>query len=148
MSINKVILIGNVGKDPEVRYLDNGGVVANFSIATTEKGYTTSNGAQVPSRTEWHNVVLWKGLAEIAEKYIHKGSKIFIEGKIRTRSYDDQHGVVRHVTEIWGSNIELLDKKVDSTSKFSSNESNTTTNSIQKTIVDHPIESDEDDLPF
>ena len=111
MSVNKVILIGNVGKEPEVRYYDNGGAVANFSLATTERGYTAANGTQVPDRTEWHNIVLWRGLAEIAEKYIHKGSKIYIEGKIRTRSYDDQQGIKRYVTEVWGDNLELLDRK-------------------------------------
>ena len=111
MSVNKVLLIGNVGKDPEVRYFDNGGAVANFSLATTERGYTAANGTQVPDRTEWHNVVLWRGLAEIAEKYVRKGSKIFVEGKIRTRSYDDAAGNKRYVTEIWGDNMELLDRK-------------------------------------
>jgi single-strand DNA-binding protein len=114
MSINKVLLIGNVGKDPEVKYYENGGVVANFSVATTERGYTAANGTQVPDRTEWHNVVLWRGLAEIAEKYVRKGSKIFIEGKIRTRSYDDQQGNKRYVTEVWGDTLELLDRRPDS----------------------------------
>jgi single-strand DNA-binding protein len=114
MSVNKVLLIGNVGKDPEVKYYDTGVAVANFSLATTDRGYTAANGTQVPDRTEWHNIVLWRGLAEIAEKYIHKGSKIYLEGKIRTRSYDDQQGVKRYVTEIWGDNLELLDRKPDS----------------------------------
>ena len=114
MSVNKVILIGNVGKEPEVKYYDNGVSVANFSVATTERGYKAANGTQVPDRTEWHNIVLWRGLAEIAEKYIHKGSKIYVEGKIRTRTYDDQQGVKRYVTEVWGDNLELLDRKPDS----------------------------------
>jgi len=114
MSVNKIILIGHVGKEPEVRYYDNGGAVANFSLATTEKGYTAANGTQIPDRTEWHNIVLWRGLAEVAEKYVHKGSKIFIEGKIRTRSYDDQQGIKRYVTEVWGDSMELLDRKPDS----------------------------------
>ncbi|MDR2843073.1 MAG: single-stranded DNA-binding protein [Candidatus Symbiothrix sp.] len=113
MSVNKIILIGNVGKDPDVKYYENGGAVANFSLATTDRAYTTASGAQVPERTEWHNIVLWRGLAEIAEKYVRKGSKIFIEGKIRTRSYDDQQGVKRYVTEVWGENLELLDRKPD-----------------------------------
>jgi single-strand DNA-binding protein len=113
MSVNKIILIGNVGKEPEVKYYDNGVSVANFSMATTERGYTAANGTQVPDRTEWHNIVLWRGLAEIAEKYVHKGSKIYIEGKIRTRSYDDQQGIKRYVTEVWGDNLELLDRKPD-----------------------------------
>ena len=87
MSLNKVQLIGNVGKDPEVRYLDSGVAVATFPLATTDRAYTLANGTQVPERTEWHNIVLWRGLAETAEKYVHKGDKLYIEGKIRTRSY-------------------------------------------------------------
>lgn len=108
MSVNKVILIGNVGRDPEVRYLDNGVVVATFSLATTERGYTLQNGTQVPDRTEWHNIVLWRGLAQTAEKYIRKGDRLYIEGKIRSRSYDDQNGVKRYVVEIFADNMEML----------------------------------------
>ena len=108
MSLNKVQLIGNVGKDPEVRYLDTGVVVASFPLATTERAYTLQNGVQVPERTEWHNIVLWKGLAEVAEKYVHKGDKLYIEGKIRSRSYQDQNGVKRYVYEIFGDNMEML----------------------------------------
>ena len=98
MSVNKVILIGNVGKDPDVRYLDSGVAVATFSLATTERGYTLQNGTQVPDRTEWHNIVLWRGLAQTAEKYVHKGDKLYIEGKIKSRSYDDQNGIKRSTT--------------------------------------------------
>ena len=116
MSVNKIILLGNVGKDPEVRYFDNGGAVANFTLATTERGYTAANGTQVPDRTEWHNIVLWRGLAEIAEKYVKKGSKLYIEGKIRTRSYDDTAGNKRYITEVWGDNMELLDRKPEGSS--------------------------------
>lgn len=108
MSLNKVQLIGNVGKDPDVRYLDNGVAVAAFPLATTERGYTLANGTQVPERTEWHNIVLWRGLAETAEKYVHKGDKLYIEGKIRSRSYDDQNGIKRYVVEIFGDNMEML----------------------------------------
>lgn len=108
MSVNKVILIGNVGKDPDVRYLDNGVAVATFSLATTERGYTLQNGTQVPDRTEWHNIVLWRGLAQTAEKYVHKGDKLYIEGKIRSRSYDDQNGVKRNIVEIFADNMEML----------------------------------------
>lgn len=111
MSVNKAILLGNVGKDPEVRYFDNGGAVANFTLATTNRGYTTASGTVVPDSTDWHNIVLWRGLAEFAEKYIKKGSKIYVEGRIKTRSYDDASGNKRYVTEIWGDNVELLDKK-------------------------------------
>ena len=109
--MNKVMLIGNVGKEPEVKYYEADQAVATFPLATTEKGYTLPNGTVVPDRTDWHNVVLWKGLAKIAERYIHKGDKVYIEGKVRYRSYDDQKGVRRFVTEIYGDNLELLTPK-------------------------------------
>ena len=108
MSVNKVILIGNVGKDPDVRYLDSGVAVATFSLATTERGYTLQNGTQVPDRTEWHNIVLWRGLAQTAEKYVHKGDRLYIEGKIKSRSYDDQNGIKRTIVEIFADNMEML----------------------------------------
>ena len=108
MSVNKVILIGNVGRDPEVRYLDSGIAVAALPLATTDRAYTLANGTQVPERTEWHNLVLWRGLAETAEKYVHKGDKLYVEGKIRTRSYDDQTGAKRYVTEIFVDSMEML----------------------------------------
>ena len=108
MSLNKVQLIGNVGKDPDVRYLDNGVAVAAFPLATTDRAYTLANGTQVPERTEWHNIVLWRGLAETAEKYVHKGDKLYIEGKIRSRSYDDQNGIKPYVVEIFADNMEML----------------------------------------
>ena len=90
MSINKVILVGNVGKDPEVRYIEKNVAVANFTLATTERGFTMQNGTQVPERTEWHNIVAWRGLAELAEKYIRKGTHLYIEGKIQTRSWEKE----------------------------------------------------------
>ena len=108
MSLNKVQLIGNVGKDPYVRYLDNGVAVASFSLATTDRAYTLANGTQVPERTEWHNIVLWRGLAQTAEKYVRKGDKLYIEGKIRSRSYDDQNGIKRTIVEIFADNMEML----------------------------------------
>lgn len=111
MSVNKVILIGNVGRDPEVRYLDSGVAVATFSLATSDRAYTLANGTQVPERTEWHNLVLWRGLAETAEKFVHKGDKLYVEGKIRTRSYDDQAGIKRNVTEIFVDVMEMLSPK-------------------------------------
>ena len=110
MSVNKVILIGNVGKDPEVRYLDNNVAVANFPLATTERGYTTRAGVQVPDRTEWHNIVLWRGLAETAEKYVRKGTQLYIEGRIRTRNYEVD-GATRYITEIYVDNMEMLTPK-------------------------------------
>ena len=111
MSVNKVILIGNVGKDPDVRYLDTGIAVATFSLATTDRAYTLQNGTQVPERTEWHNIVLWRGLAQTAEKYVRKGDKLYIEGKIRSRSYDDQNGIKRTIVEIFADNMEMLTQR-------------------------------------
>ena len=108
MSLNKVQLIGNVGKDPDVRYLDNGVAVATFSLATTDRAYTLANGTQVPERTEWHNIVLWRGLAQTAEKYVRGGDKLYIEGKIRSRFYDDQNGIKRTIVEIFADNMEML----------------------------------------
>lgn len=106
--LNKVQLIGHLGKDPDVRTLDGGSKVCQFPLATTEKGYTLQNGTQVPERTEWHNIVMWKGLAEVAGKYLHKGDKIYVEGKIRTRSYEDNNKVKRYITEIFVDNMEML----------------------------------------
>ena len=105
------MLIGNVGKEPEVKYVDAGVCVASVRLATTERGYKLQNGTEVPERTEWHNVILWRGLAEVVEKYVHKGDKLYIEGQIRTRSYDDQNGVRRSVTEIWADSMEMLTPK-------------------------------------
>ena len=106
MSVNKVILVGNVGKDPEVRHLDSGVAVANFPLATSET-YIAKNGDKVTT-TEWHNIVLWRGLADVAEKYVTKGRQLYIEGRIRTRNYDDKDGVKRYVTEIYGDVMQLL----------------------------------------
>ena len=108
MSLNKVMLIGNVGKDPDVRYVEKGLAVANFPLATTERGYTLQNGTQVPERTEWHNVVVWRKLADTVEKYVRKGDKLYIEGQLRTRSYEDRNGITRYVTEVWADNMEML----------------------------------------
>ncbi|MFC2129045.1 single-stranded DNA-binding protein [Bacteroidota bacterium] len=111
MSVNKVILIGNVGKDPEVRHLENGGPVARFSLATSET-FTNKNGEKVTT-TEWHNVVFWRRLAEVVEKYVTKGSKLYVEGKITHRTWDDKEGNKRYTTEIVGNTMQMLDKKSD-----------------------------------
>jgi len=107
--VNKVILLGNLGKDPEVRYLDNGVAVANFSLATTEN-YKNKQGERV-SQTEWHNIVLWRGLAEVAEKYLKKGASIYVEGKIKTRKWEDKDGNTRYNTEILADNMTMLGGK-------------------------------------
>jgi single-strand DNA-binding protein len=143
MSVNKVILIGNVGKDPEVRYLDSGVAVATFSLATSERAYTLQNGTQVPERTEWHNLVLWRGLAETAEKYVHKGDKLYVEGKIRTRSYDDQNGVKRYTTEIFVDVMEIFSRPSAQAAPAQAAPQQT------KPAVDaHAPAASSDDLPF
>ena len=148
MSVNKVILVGNVGKDPEVKHLDSNASVANFTLATSDH-YTNKSGEKVTT-TEWHNIVCWSGLANLAENYIRKGSQIYVDGKIRTRSYDAQDGSKRYITEILADTIQLLGKKGDGTS-FEGNKS------AQQAGVSEPPNStnasgnedkEGDDLPF
>ena len=111
MSVNRVILVGNVGQDPRVKYFDTGSAVATFPLATTDRGYTLQNGTQIPEGTEWHNIVVWRGLADVVEKYVHKGDKLYLGGKIRTRSYDDSRGIKRYITELFVDNMEMLSVK-------------------------------------
>lgn len=111
MSVNKVILVGNVGKDPETRYLDESTAITKFPMATSET-YKNRSGERVTT-TEWHNVVLWRGLAQVAEKYVKKGSQIYIEGRIKTRSYDDADGNKKYITEIVGDQMQMLGKRPD-----------------------------------
>lgn len=113
MSVNKVILMGNVGKDPEYKDFDNGGSVAQFTLATTKRGFTTKDGREIPERTEWHNIVLSNGLAKIAKEYVKKGDKLYIEGELRTRSYEDNNGVKHFITEVYGYDMEMLTPKKD-----------------------------------
>ena len=131
--VNKVILVGNLGKDPDVRYLDNGVAVANFSLATTEN-YKNKAGERV-SQTEWHNIVLWRGLAEVAEKYLKKGASVYVEGKIKTKKWEDNEGNTRYNTEILVDNMTMLGGK-QSQDNYQSN----------STITDDG--SKPDDLPF
>jgi single-strand DNA-binding protein len=135
--MNKVMLIGNVGKDPEVRYYEQDQAVAQIRLATTEKGYTLQNGTQIPDRTDWHNVVFYRGLAKVVEKYVQKGDKLYVEGRIRYRSYDDQKGIRQYVTEIIADNMEMLSPKQNTTAE-------------QPTMVsESPVEpEDSDRLPF
>jgi len=156
MAVNKVILIGNVGKDPDVRYFDNGSAVVNFTLATTERGYTAANGTQIPDRTEWHNIVCWRGLAKVAEQFVKKGTQLYIEGKIRTRSYDDQNGIKRYVVEIYADNMELLGRRGGDSAQDTGGGMTTygaqpaATPGSQSTTQASPFasEDDADDLPF
>jgi single-strand DNA-binding protein len=116
--INKVILVGHLGKDPEVRNLESGAKVANFSLATTET-FKNKNGER-QEQTEWHNISVWSGLAEIAEKYLKKGKLIYLEGRLRTRSYEDKEGNKKYITEILGDSFTMLGKKDESAAAFAS----------------------------
>ena len=141
-SINKVILIGNLGKDPDVRHLENGACVANFSIATSENYKDRKTGEKV-SQTEWHNIVVWRGLAEVTEKYLKKGDKVYIEGKLKTRSWKDQDNNNRYTTEIIADNLTMLGKSPEN--KLSTNKLAKENNSKSD---DFSEPEDSDDLPF
>ena len=108
MSLNKVILIGFTGKDPDVRYFESGNAIANFTLATSERGYKLQNGTEVPERTEWHNIVATRDRAQFVEKYVKKGSLLYVEGKIRSRDYEGKDGVKRYFTEIYADRIDFF----------------------------------------
>jgi single-strand DNA-binding protein len=159
--VNKVILVGHLGKDPEIRRLENGAAVANFSLATSES-YKDKNGNRI-DQTEWHNIVLWRGLADVAEKFLKKGNLVYIEGKLRSRSWDDANGVKRYTTEVVGDQMVMLGAKNEgdmNKAPQQQNLPNATTNSFPNTIPNNfgslntPIppafndSSEEDDLPF
>lgn len=150
MSVNKVILVGNVGRDPEIRYVEKDVPVASFSLATTDRGFKRQDGSEVPERTEWHYIVAWRGLAKVAEMCVRKGTSLYIEGKLRTRSWTDQNNNIRYTTEVIAEQMELLGKRPEggvpplSTSTTSSSEQPT-----QQPIPPFPSEEDaSNDLPF
>lgn len=143
--VNKVILVGNLGKDPEVRHLDNGRAVANFSLATSET-YKNKAGERV-TNTEWHNVVLWTPLAEIAERFLKKGSQVYIEGKLTTRSWDDQEGNKRYTTEVVGREMTLLGSRDASEGNSGAMAPSTSATPAESPVSNIP-EDDSDDLPF
>jgi single-strand DNA-binding protein len=140
--VNKVILVGRLGKDPEVRNLDSGATVANFSMVTSEtyKDKTTGERKEI---TEWHNVVLWRGLADIAAKYLRKGDQVYIEGKLRTRSWEKDN-VTRYTTEVVGDNLTLIGNKQSTPSVGAPTNGNAPAPSQQ----DAPVDNGTDDLPF
>ncbi len=142
--VNKVILVGRLGKDPEVRNLENGAVVANFSVATSES-YKDKITGEKKEVTEWHNVVLWRGLAEISQKYLHKGDLVYIEGKLRTRSWEKE-GVTRYTTEVIADNMTML------STKGSSNSGSGSYSPAEATADNYrahaPVDNSTDDLPF
>lgn len=144
--INKVILVGNLGKDPEIRSLENGVSVAKFPLATSES-YKNRNGERVET-TEWHNIVMWRGLAEIAEKFLKKGSRVYIEGKIRTRSYDDKDGIKKYITEIEADNLLMLDGRSDRTDVGGTPPYEPSISSPASPSAPLPNSPEIDDLPF
>lgn len=137
MSVNKVTLLGNTGNDPVFKEFDNGGCVATFSLATSKRGFTTKDGKQIPERTEWHNIVFQNGLAKVANQYVKKGDKLYIEGELRTHSYDDANGVKRYVTVIVATDMEMLTPKATGAG----------TQAPPPPVADAPA-PDNDDLPF
>ena len=148
-SVNKVILLGNLGKAPEVRRLENGAVVASFSLATSEV-YTDKASGEKKELTDWHDIVVWRGLAEVAEKYLKKGYKVYIEGKIKKRSWQDKEGITRYTTEIIADELNII-------SRPDSGERTTTNQAPQYTSqgtppapskMDELLNDDVDDLPF
>jgi single-strand DNA-binding protein len=145
--VNKVILVGNVGKEPDVRYIESGVAFASFSLATSET-YLAKNGEKV-TNTEWHNIVAWRGLAELASKYINKGKQIYVEGRLRTRTYE-QDGVKKYITEIVADTIQLLGRKDDTAQTNGNSQDNNYPKNEQAPDTANNMEADEptDDLPF
>ncbi|MBI2281259.1 MAG: single-stranded DNA-binding protein [Bacteroidetes bacterium] len=139
--VNKVILIGNLGKDPEVRYLEGGTAVAKFTLATSEN-YKDKTTGERKTLTEWHNIVVWRGLAEIAEKYLKKGSQIYIEGKLRSRQWQDKDGNNRYTTEIVADTMQMIGKRDDNAGNVQNQSSSTSSPDIEQN------NNFEDDLPF
>ncbi len=145
--INKVILIGNLGKDPETRYMPNGGAVTNITVATSESWKDKQSG-QTQERTEWHNVVFFNRLAEIAGEYLKKGSKVYIEGSLRTRKWQDKSGADRYTTEVVASEMQMLDSRAGGTANFSndaSQQQGSMSAPMQQTPADQGFD---DDIPF
>lgn len=138
MSVNKVTLLGNTGKAPDFKTFENGGCVAQFTLATTKRAFTTKDGRQIPERTEWHNIVLQNGLAKVVQQYVHKGDKLYIEGELRTRSYDDANGVKRYITEIVATDMEMLTPKATGAG----------TQAPPPPAPDAPAPNETDDLPY
>lgn len=134
--INKVILVGHLGKDPEVRHLEGGVAVASFPLATSE---TYNKDGRKVEQTEWHNIVMWRGLADVAAKYLQKGKLVYIEGKLRTRSFEDKEGIKKYTTEVVAENFTMLGRRTDFEAEDTTRNRTTDTDGYR---------SDTDDLPF
>lgn len=149
--VNKVILIGNLGKDPEVRYSPNGGAIANITLATSESWKDKNTGEQV-DKTEWHRIVFFRRLAEIAGEYLKKGSKVYIEGKLQTRKWQDKDGQDRYTTEVVANEMQMLDSKGGGSSDFNQSQgapSQSAPQSAPSQAAPAPVNNDfDDDIPF
>jgi single-strand DNA-binding protein len=146
-SVNKVILIGNLGKDPEVRHLENGTTVANFPIATSEV-YTDKNTGQKVENTDWHDIVVWRGLAEVVEKYVRKGYKVYVEGKLKKRSWQDKEGNTRYSVEVVADELTILSRPEKDHKEQVKNPYDSSGTPDKPSKVDDIIKNDKDDLPF
>ncbi|MDX1652164.1 MAG: single-stranded DNA-binding protein [Brumimicrobium sp.] len=146
-SVNKVILIGNLGKDPEVRSLENGTKLVRFSIATSEN-YTDKTTGEKREITDWHNIVVWRGLADVAEKYLTKGTKVYVEGKLKTRSWQDETGATKYATEVVADTFTMLSSRGENTSPSGPNYSSEDTPKKPDPMAESLSDEEEDDLPF
>ncbi|MGI8893511.1 MAG: single-stranded DNA-binding protein [Bacteroidia bacterium] len=144
--VNKVILVGNLGKDPEVRSFEGGAKKASFPLATSES-FKTRDGVK-KDHTEWHNIVLWRGLADVAEKYLSKGSQVYVEGRIRTRSWDDKDGNKKYITEIEADTMTMLGRKSDSGGNSGGYSDSSQQQDYKTPAPVHQGDSPTDDLPF
>lgn len=146
-SVNKVILIGNLGKDPEVRHLENGAVVASFPLATSEV-YTDRNTGEKKEITDWHNIVVWRGLAEVVEKYVRKGTKLYVEGKLKNRSWQDKDGNTRYTTEVVADELTMLSRAENSGNSGSTPNYSSQGTPEPPSRIDDLLKDDDSDLPF
>ena len=145
--VNKVILIGNLGQDPEVRYMPNGGAVANVTVATSESWKDKNTGEQV-EKTEWHRVVFYRRLAEIVGEYLKKGSKVYIEGRLQTRKWQDKNGNDRYTTEIIASDMQMLDSRGGGSVDYNQDTGGAAKSKSQPAEAPAPAGDFDDDIPF
>ncbi len=158
--INKAIIVGRVGQDPKITDFTNGSKCAQFSVATTERGFTTRDGREIPDKTEWHNIVCYGNLATVIQNYVRKGSSLYVEGKIRYREFTDQQNQKRYITEINADEVQLLDKREESQQQNASvasqnapqstnaPQTNNLSSGTQETRQTDGNEENSDDLPF
>ena len=146
-TVNKVILIGNLGKDPEIRKLESGATVANFPIATSES-YTDRNSGEKKETTDWHDIVVWRGLAEVVEKYVKKGMKVYVEGRLKKRSWQDKEGNTRYTTEVLGDQLTILSRPDSAPRPENAPNYGNEGISNSPNKIDNLLNDEDKDLPF